>query len=68
MALTLEQLAAERDKIIKQLSLPQEAQSGDKRVVAQTADDLMKRLATIDSEIAKVQNGSSGYVSRFFTR
>lgn len=68
MAMTLEQLQATRDAIVKQLSAYQEMQSGDKRLVSQSADDLRNRLSIIDAEITKLSSTSSGYVTRFYTR
>ena len=68
MAMTLEQLQATRDAIVKQLSAYQEMQSGDKRLVSQSADDLRQRLSIIDAEITKLSTPSSGYVTRFYTR
>lgn len=68
MALTLEQVQAERDKLIKQAAAYAVMQSGDKRLEAFDAKDLERRIAILDSQIAKLSGTASGYVTRLYTR
>lgn len=68
MALTLEQLQEIRDSILQQLSAYAVLQKGDKRLESHEASDLRSRLAAIDAEIAKLSTGSSGYITRLYTR
>lgn len=57
--MTLSELQAERDKILKALSMPHSLTAGDKSVTRQTSVELRESLAVVDSEIARLQ-GSTG--------
>jgi len=68
MAMTLEQLETQRDKLLQQAAAYAVMQSGDKRLEAFDAKDLERRIAILDTQIAKLSGSSSGYVTRFYTR
>jgi 5-enolpyruvylshikimate-3-phosphate synthase len=59
MAYTLEQLQAERQKIIAEMSRPQEQQFGDRRLTRRPIGDLESALRRIDAEIAGLQPAKS---------
>ena len=68
MAMTLEQLETQRDKLLQQAAAYAVMQSGDKRLEAFDAKDLERRIAILDTQITKLSGSSSGYVTRFYTR
>lgn len=56
MALTLEQLQAERDKIVDAMGHPINVQFSDRSVTQRSQADLEAALKRVDAEIAKLQS------------
>lgn len=59
MALTLEQLQAQRDKIITEMSRPIEVQMGDRLIRHRPQPDLESALRAVDAEIAALGSAPS---------
>ncbi len=59
MALTLDQLRAQRDKIVSAMQGLSQVQFGDKSVTYRTQADLDAALQKIDAEIARLQSPQS---------
>ena len=57
--MTLIELQAERETILKAMSQPAEVNKGDKRVRFRTPEEYRTALASIDAEIAKLE-GAAG--------
>lgn len=66
MARTLEQLQAQRDKIVEEMGGPETVQFADRSVTRRPQADLEKALRLVDAEIAALQSGQSGQ-DRVFT-
>ena len=56
MALTLEQLQAQREKILGEMGGLQSLAFGDKNITYRPQQDLDAALARVDAEIAKLQS------------
>lgn len=59
MALTLEQLQAERDKILDAMGHPINVQFSDRSITYRAQADLEAALKRVDAEIAKLQSPQS---------
>ena len=57
--MTLAELQAEREKILKAMGQPAELTKGDKGIRFRTPEEYRTALASIDAEIAKLQ-GTDG--------
>lgn len=68
MAMTAEQIDLEIDKLLKQAAAYSEMQAGDKRLKAFDAADIERRIGILRTQKALLANGTSGYVTRFYTR
>lgn len=62
--MTIEELQAQRDQILKQMADPQDVRAGSAGVTNRSQDDLRKALAVIDAEIKRA-GGSSGVSCTF---
>ena len=61
MALTLEQLQAQRDKTIQEMSLESRVDFSDRGITRRSQEELEAALRRIDSEIAKLGGASGGF-------
>ena len=59
---TLSELQAQRDEILKAMSLPKSQQFGERSVTFRDAADLEKALLRIDREIAAAQSANASGV------
>ncbi len=61
--MTLEELQAQRDAILKQMSQPREMHAGDKGLTNRDLKDLEAALARVDAEIAVTKGSAISRVS-----